>query len=322
MNLTAALFTLAALLSPPLWLDDDGVVDPRPLPWAQPLTDVAGLPNSFRVADSFLRGAQPDPEGFAQLRRLGVKTVLNLRTFHSDRALCAAAGLDYVKVSVQAWETERAEILDVLEVLTDSSRQPVFLHCQHGADRTGVMTALYRMVVQGWPREEAIAEMTTGGFGFHSIWTNLVSSLEEMEISELRAALGRRQQRARSSATRSAIHTAWTEHIAAARSKDLDGVMEIYASDMVYMVGDANLHGRAALRLHEQEGLASSTVLNALHATDSLKVFEHSAFELGTIVGPVASGDEPARTVEFSFMARWHRDESGRWRLSTLVGQL
>jgi len=322
MNIAALLFTLASLLSPPIWADEDGDSAPRPAQWAQPLTDAEGLPNSWRVADGFLRGAQPAPEGFAQLHRLGVKTVLNLRTFHSDRTLCAAAGLDYVKVSVQAWETERAEILDVLEVLTDSSQQPVFLHCQHGADRTGIMTALYRMVVQGWAREEAIAEMTTGGYGFHSIWTNLVSSLEEMDIQELRAELGRRQQRSRASAAKAAIHGAWTAHIAAAKAKDLDGVMEIYGPDMIYIVGDTDLRDRAALRDHEQESLAASTVLNALHTTDSLKVWEHSAFELGTIVGPVASGEGPVQTVEFSYMARWRLGSDGRWQLTTLVGQL
>lgn len=322
MNVTALLFTVATLLYPTTWADDDGEPAPRPAQWAQQLTDAEGLPNSWRVADGFLRGAQPEPEGFAQLRQLGVKTVLNLRTFHSDRKLCAAAGLDYVKVSVQAWETERAEILDVLEVLTDSSQQPVFLHCQHGADRTGVMTALYRMVVQGWPREDAIAEMTTGGFGFHSIWTNLVSSLEEMDIQKLRVELGRRQQRTRAAAAKIGIHRAWTEHIAAAQRKDLGGVMEIYGEDMLYIVGDTELRGLDVLRRHEQESLASATVLNALHTTDSLKVSEHSAFELGSIVGPVTSGDGPAQTVEFSFMARWRLGSDGRWQLTTLVGQL
>ena len=44
------------------------------------------------------------------------------------------------------------------------------MHCQQGADRTGTMMAFYRIAVQGWPKDDAIAEMKNGGYGFHSIW--------------------------------------------------------------------------------------------------------------------------------------------------------
>lgn len=40
---------------------------------------------------------------------------------------------------------------------------------RHGSDRTGTMCALYRIAVQGWSKEDAIREMTAGGFGFHRI---------------------------------------------------------------------------------------------------------------------------------------------------------
>ncbi|WP_282598360.1 tyrosine-protein phosphatase, partial [Pseudomonas chlororaphis] len=42
---------------------------------------------------------------------------------------------------------------------------PVLMHCKHGSDRTGLMSAMYRVVVQGWSKEEALNEMTGGGFG-------------------------------------------------------------------------------------------------------------------------------------------------------------
>ncbi|MFT7464220.1 MAG: tyrosine-protein phosphatase SIW14 [Pseudohongiellaceae bacterium] len=302
--------------------DDDTVTtQDRPAHWAQALPQSTGFPNAWAVTSSFSRGAQPAAEGFAQLRRLGVKTVLNLRTLHSDRELCAAAGLDYIKVTVQAWETEREEILEVLEVLTDEAKQPVFLHCQHGADRTGAMTALYRMVVQGWSRSEAIAEMTSGGFGFHSIWVNLVSSLEEIDIDKLRVELEQRQQESRAAAARHAIRKAWREHIAAGQLKDIERVMEIYANDAVYIVGDTDLRGKAALRAHEQQSFAGSTVIHAAHTIHSLRVLGHTAFELGHIVGPVALNGAAPQTVNFPFMARWVKGAGQRWRLQTLVGQ-
>jgi hypothetical protein len=41
------------------------------------------------------------------------------------------------------------------------------------------------MVVEGWPRGEAIQEMTEGDYGFHSIWQNLVRYLEEVDVEAL-----------------------------------------------------------------------------------------------------------------------------------------
>ena len=77
----------------------------RPARWAQPI-DRPGLPNLHCVDDRLYRGAQPTDEGFAQLKAMGVKTVVNLRSFHSDRSECEEAGLAYVPISVQAWEGE------------------------------------------------------------------------------------------------------------------------------------------------------------------------------------------------------------------------
>jgi hypothetical protein len=51
-------------------------------------------------------------------------------------------------------------------------------------------SAGYRIVIQGWTKEEAIAEMTDGGFGFHSIWSNLVDYLRELDVARLKRASG------------------------------------------------------------------------------------------------------------------------------------
>ena len=81
------------------------------------------------------------------------------------------------------------EIIRFLDIVTDETNLPVFVHCQHGADRTGTMSAVYRIFVQGWDKEDAIKEMTNGGFGFHSVWWSLVKYLKEMEVEKIRAAL-------------------------------------------------------------------------------------------------------------------------------------
>jgi protein tyrosine phosphatase (PTP) superfamily phosphohydrolase (DUF442 family) len=108
----------------------------RPETWARPVEGKPGLSNFYQVSDTLYRGVQPEKEGFAELKKMGIKTVVNLRTFNSDRDQCKEAGLDYVKISMQVWEGEDDEIVDFLKIVSDPNRQPVFVHCQHGADRT------------------------------------------------------------------------------------------------------------------------------------------------------------------------------------------
>jgi len=156
--------------------------------------DPVGLPNFHRVNDDVFRGAQPTAEGYSTLREMGVATILNLRTFGADDDMAKAAGLDHINVTMQAWEAEDEEIVDALRVMTDPQRLsqgPIFVHCQQGADRTGVVVAMYRVVVEGWSREQAIEEMTAGGYGFNRVWTNLVAYMRTVDIDAIREAVER-----------------------------------------------------------------------------------------------------------------------------------
>jgi protein tyrosine phosphatase (PTP) superfamily phosphohydrolase (DUF442 family) len=161
----------------------------RPERWAKPIAK-AGLPNLHRVSDAYYRGAQPSAEGMRELERLGVKTVVNLRAVNSDRDELGDAGLAYEHISFKAWHAEDEDVVRFLRIVTDPKRQPVFVHCQHGADRTGMMTAIYRIAVEGWSKEDAIAEMTEGGFGFHAIWKDLPVYVRTLDVERIAAEAG------------------------------------------------------------------------------------------------------------------------------------
>lgn len=141
----------------------------------RPREDLPGLSNFARVSDVLYRGAQPTAEGFRTLKGLGIKTVINLRSLHSDRTLLAGTGLRYVHLRAKAWHPEDEDIAQALRIIRDPAHQPVFVHCQHGADRTGVTVAAYRIVEQGWTTAAAAAELP--GFRFHPIWTQVTQYL-------------------------------------------------------------------------------------------------------------------------------------------------
>jgi len=157
--------------------------------WAQPL-ELPGVPNLHKVSEDLYRGAQPSNEGMRQLEKLGIKTVVNLRSVHSDRDEIENTGLSYEHIRMTLWNTQDEDIVRFLKIVTDSNNTPVFVHCQFGADRTGMMCAIYRIVVEGRNKNEAIDEMTEGGFGYHSIFKNLVDYIHALDIDKIRHAAG------------------------------------------------------------------------------------------------------------------------------------
>ena len=165
---------------------DASVLGGRDAAWAWPV-QAEGLPNFHRVSDTLYRGAQPpSAEGFRRLEEMGIKTVVNLRSSHSDRDMIRGTGLVYESIGMKAWHPEDEDVVRFLKIVTDPACQPVFVHCQHGADRTGTMCAVYRIVVQGWDKEEAIRETRYGGFGFHEIWTGLPKYIRKLDIQTIR----------------------------------------------------------------------------------------------------------------------------------------
>ena len=174
----------------------------RPAAWAQPRV-LAGVPNLFKVSDTLYRSAQPTAEGMRNLTALGIKTVLDLRSFHSDGHELEGTTLQADQIPEKAWHPELADAVRFLQVVTDTNKMPVLVHCKHGSDRTGAMCAVYRVAVQGWDKESAIREMKDGGYGFHAIWANLATWLRELDVEKLRreaaagtAAAGERKAKA------------------------------------------------------------------------------------------------------------------------------
>jgi protein tyrosine phosphatase (PTP) superfamily phosphohydrolase (DUF442 family) len=161
----------------------------RPETWAQPV-ELQGVSNLYRVSDQLYRGDQPSLEGMRNLKALGLKTIINLRSFHSDRDEIGETGLAYENLYMKAWHPEVEDVVRFLKIVTDPRRAPAFVHCQHGADRTGTVIAVYRIAVQGWSKAEAIREMTGGGFGFHRIWGNLPRWIENLDIDRVKSQAG------------------------------------------------------------------------------------------------------------------------------------
>ena len=96
--------------------------------------------------------------------------MVNLRASHSDELLTQGLGLRLFNFKMRAWHIEREDVVGALRALRNEIRNgPTLLHCTLGADRTGLVTALYRIIYQGWSKQAALEEMEEGDFGFHDL---------------------------------------------------------------------------------------------------------------------------------------------------------
>jgi len=162
----------------------------RPSEWAVPI-QLPGVDNLHKINDNLYRSAQPTKQGMTNLKKLGIKTIINLRAFHSDKDEIRGTGLLDEELSVKTWHIEDEDVIRVLRIIRKKESGPFLIHCQHGADRTGVMSAMYRIVEQGWSKNEAIREMVDGGYGFHTIWSNIIHYVKNVDIEKIKRELVR-----------------------------------------------------------------------------------------------------------------------------------
>ncbi len=160
----------------------------RPWQWAQPL-QLIGVPNLYQVTPQLYRGAQPDREGVINLKKLGIRTIINLRENFSDTDLVEDLDLDYYHFPMIPEMPDDQVAYQALNIIADASKQPVFIHCHQGADRTGALVALYRILQQGWSREDAITEMVEGGYHYHKVYYQLISWIALYDPNRVRPAV-------------------------------------------------------------------------------------------------------------------------------------
>jgi tyrosine-protein phosphatase SIW14 len=158
----------------------------RPVDWAQPVLGIE-LDNFYQLTEAVYRSKQPDDEAMEALEGMGMRSILNLREYHSDKDEARGTNLKLYRIPVNAGDIDNTFVVKALQVIA-TAEKPILIHCWHGSDRTGVVAAMYRMVFQGWSRKEAIDEFINGGYGYHKrFYPNIEDYLETVDIDAIRS---------------------------------------------------------------------------------------------------------------------------------------
>ncbi|HQR35534.1 MAG TPA: tyrosine-protein phosphatase [Blastocatellia bacterium] len=131
----------------------------------------AEVTNFGKVTDNYFRGAQPREDEYANLAKLGVKTIIDLRDDPKDyaKSMTEQLGMKYINFPLSDKSYPAPDVAEkFLSLVNDKDNQPVYVHCAGGRHRTGAMTAVFRMKMQGWDIERAYEEMKS--YDFYTRW--------------------------------------------------------------------------------------------------------------------------------------------------------
>ena len=127
------------------------------------LLTVAGIENVIEVSDRLLSGGQPENEqAFANLKKLGVTTIISVDGSRPNLAAAKAQGLRYIHLPVgydTISTTRQAELLKAMQI----TEGKLFVHCHHGKHRGPAAAAIIERLAQGWSPEQSRAFMEQAG---------------------------------------------------------------------------------------------------------------------------------------------------------------
>jgi protein tyrosine phosphatase (PTP) superfamily phosphohydrolase (DUF442 family) len=147
---------------------------------------------NFHTVDAgrFYRSAQLSRDELAkQVRANGIKSIVNLRGAHPGQlwyedeiAVSRAAGVVHYDYPLSAHRAlTPVQTRDIVEILR-TAQMPILVHCQSGADRSGLVAALYQSAIRHQPPREAARELSLWYGHFPFLWSGTKAMDETFQM--------------------------------------------------------------------------------------------------------------------------------------------
>lgn len=135
------------------------------------------IENFHCVDETLMRGAKPDFEQLKELKNSGVKNIISFCTNYNPKSktqsgvpeesfLAEKLGMNFYWLPFKSTENPSGDSIRKFFNIIDNSKtngEKVFIHCRHGADRTGLFSALYRIKYQKVKLSDVIRELMVYG---------------------------------------------------------------------------------------------------------------------------------------------------------------
>ena len=146
--------------------------------------------NRHRLTDKLWRSAQPAPHQLAWFAKQGIRTIINLRggrehgSWPLQREACERLGLTLVEFKARSRGAPERETILKAKDFFDGIAYPALIHCKSGADRAGLVAALYLIVHEGRPVREALSQLSLRYGHFRFAKTGILDAFFERYLTE------------------------------------------------------------------------------------------------------------------------------------------
>jgi uncharacterized protein (TIGR01244 family) len=130
---------------------------------------VAGVTNFAKLESTIACAGATTPAGVAEVKKLGYRTIINLRqasepgaNVDAEAAAAKEEGVKFYHLPLNGSAPDPAIVEQFLTAVGDPANQPVFVHCASG-NRAAALWMIKRMVVDGWDADRASTEATALG---------------------------------------------------------------------------------------------------------------------------------------------------------------
>lgn len=122
--------------------------------------------NIHEIRPGVWRSNQPSPARVHAAADRGIKTIINLRGPRSDggwrleKEACDRRGMTLVDFTIRSRAVPDRDTVQKARDLFKKVEYPVLMHCKSGADRAGIMSALYLLLMEGCSADEAAEQLS------------------------------------------------------------------------------------------------------------------------------------------------------------------
>ena len=131
--------------------------------------DIPGISTFAQVETTIACGGSTKPEAIQEIRKMGFKSVINLRLaseegaqVEEEGAAVKAAGMNYVHLPFNAQSPDPKLIDNFIAAVTLPANQPAYVHCAAGG-RAASLWMVKRVLADGWDEARALTEANALG---------------------------------------------------------------------------------------------------------------------------------------------------------------
>lgn len=145
---------------------------------------VSTIRNFDKVDRKVYRGAQPNEIGLEYLKQIEITTVINLRNdpWNEEKNICKSLGIKYYNLPMSGYYSPTLPEIKYILKKIDNSKGIIFIHCEFGCERTGVVVASYK-IKNGESNKSALKDARIHGLSvFLPAFAHFITNLKQKDL--------------------------------------------------------------------------------------------------------------------------------------------